>query len=144
MIYAGHLVCAAVALENIRIMEEEGLATRAAGPIGAYFRERLMSLADHPLVGEVRPGPHACVELVEDKARHELFRPAGKVGVICRDLCVENGLVIRAIRDGMVLSPPLTVTEAQVDEIVARRGGAWTGRWRRSAGRDRGRAPGGG
>ena len=119
MTYAGHPVCAAVALENIRIMEEEGLATRAAGPIGAYFRERLMSLADHPLVGEVRTqGLIACVELVEDKARHELFRPAGKVGVICRDLCVENGLVMRAIRDGMVLSPPLTVTEAQVDEIV--------------------------
>jgi putrescine---pyruvate transaminase len=117
--YAGHPVCAAVALENIRIMEEEGLATRAAGPIGACFRERLTSLADHPLVGEVRvQGLIACVELVEDKARHELFRPAGKVGVICRDLCVENGLVMRAIRDGMVLSPPLTVTEAQVDEIV--------------------------
>ena len=40
--------------------------------------------------------------------------------MICRDLCVENGLVMRAIRDGMVLSPPLTVTEAQVDEIVAK------------------------
>jgi putrescine aminotransferase len=38
--------------------------------------------------------------------------------VICRDLCVKNGLVMRAIRDGMVLSPPLIVTEAQIDEIV--------------------------
>jgi putrescine---pyruvate transaminase len=38
--------------------------------------------------------------------------------MICRDLCVKNGLVMRAIRDGMVLSPPLIVTEAQIDEIV--------------------------
>jgi putrescine aminotransferase len=117
--YAGHPVCAAVALENVRIMEEEGLGARAAGPIGGYFRERLMSLLDHPLVGEVRTkGLIACVELVADKVSHTLFQPTGKVGVICRDLCVKNGLVMRAIRDGMVLSPPLIVTEAQIDEIV--------------------------
>jgi putrescine aminotransferase len=117
--YAGHPVCAAVALENIAIMEEEGLATRAAGPIGDYFHAALATLADDPLVGEVRTrGLIACVELVDDKAAHRLFEPAGKVGQICRDLCVQNGLVMRAIRDGMVLSPPLTVTKAQIDEIV--------------------------
>jgi putrescine aminotransferase len=119
--YAGHPVCAAVALENIAIMQEEGLATRAGGPIGGYFREALSTLSDHPLVGEVRTrGLIACVELVDDKDEHRLFEPAGKVGQICRDLCVQNGLVMRAIRDGMVLSPPLTVTEAQIDEIVAK------------------------
>jgi putrescine aminotransferase len=117
--YAGHPVCAAVALENVRIMEEEGLGTRASGPIGDYFRERLMTLLDHPLVGEVRTkGLIACIELVADKASHALFQPTGKVGMICRDLCVKNGLVMRAIRDGMVLSPPLIVTEAQIDEIL--------------------------
>jgi putrescine aminotransferase len=100
-------------------MEEEGLATRAAGPIGACFRERLMTLADHPLVGEVRAtGLIACVELCRDKASGALFEPVGKVGILCRDLAVENGLVMRAIRDGMVLSPPLVITEAQIDEIV--------------------------
>jgi putrescine aminotransferase len=119
--YAGHPVCAAVALENVRIMEEEHLGARAGGPIGAYFREQLSTLAELPLVGEVRTlGLIACVELVDDKAAHRLFEPAGKVGQICRDLCVKNGLVMRAIRDGMVLSPPLTVTEPQVDEIVAK------------------------
>ncbi len=117
--YAGHPVCAAVALENLKIIEEEGLATRAAGPIGDYFAAALATLADHPLVGEVRSkGLIACVELVEDKAAHKLFEPAGRVGTICRDRCVENGLVMRAIRDGMVLSPPLIVTEAQIDEVV--------------------------
>jgi putrescine aminotransferase len=117
--YAGHPVCAAVALENIKIMEEEGLGTRARGPIGEYFRTGLSTLAELPLVGEVRTrGLIACVELVDDKDEHRLFEPAGKVGQICRDLSVQNGLVMRAIRDGMVLSPPLTVTEAQIDEIV--------------------------
>jgi putrescine---pyruvate transaminase len=117
--YAGHPVCAAVALANVEIIAEEGLATRAAGPIGAYFRDRLMSLADHPLVGEVRTlGLIACVELVDDKAGHVLFEPSAKVGLTCRDICVRNGLVMRAIRDGMVLSPPLIVTEGQIDEIA--------------------------
>jgi putrescine aminotransferase len=119
--YAGHPVCAAVALENIEIMSEEGLATRAAGPIGTYFRERLATLADHPLVGEVRStGLIGCIELTADKSTHALFDPPGKVGLICRDLCVANGLVMRAIRDGMVLSPPLVITEAQIDEIVTK------------------------
>jgi putrescine aminotransferase len=119
--YAGHPVCAAVALDNIAIMEDEGLARRAAGPIGAYFAEALATLADDPLVGEVRTrGLLACIELVDDRAAHRLFEPVGKVGQICRDLAVENGLVMRAIRDGMVLSPPLTVTEEQIDEIVAK------------------------
>ena len=119
--YSGHPVCAAVALENLAIIEEEGLATRAAGPIGTYFRDALRTLEDDPLVGEVRTrGLIACVELVDDKASHRLFQPAGKVGQICRELCVENGLVMRAIRDGMVLYPPLIVTEAQIDEIDAK------------------------
>ena len=119
--YAGHPVCAAVALENLRIMEEEGLATRAAGPIGAAFRAGLRSLADHPLVGEVRStGLIGCIELCRDKATGIPFEPVGKAGLICRDLCVENGLVMRAIRDGMVLAPPLIVTEAQIEEIVGK------------------------
>jgi putrescine aminotransferase len=117
--YHGHPAAAAVALENIRIMEEEGLHTRAAGPIGAYFRERLMTLADHPLVGEVRTcGLIACLELVQDKASRKTWPAARKVGLTCREHCFENGLVMRAIRDGMVLSPPLIISEAEIDEIV--------------------------
>jgi len=117
--YHGHPVAAAVALENIRIIEEEGLATRAAGPIGAYFRERLETLADHPLVGEVRAcGLLACLELVEDKAARQPYPAARKVGLSCREHCFANGLVMRAIRDGMVLSPPLIIDEPGIDEIV--------------------------
>jgi putrescine aminotransferase len=117
--YAGHPVCAAVALENLSILEEEDLVTRAAGPIGSAFAERLGRLRDHPLVGEVRScGLLASIELCRDKERHLLFEPAGKVGLIARELSVKNGLVMRAIRDGLVLSPPLIVSEAQIDEIV--------------------------
>ena len=119
--WAGHPVAAAVANETIAIMEEEGLATRASGPIADYFADRLMTLADHPLVGEVRSqGLIACVELVEDKAAKRPYPSARKVGLTCRENCFKNGLVMRAIRDGMVLSPPLIITEAEIDEIVTK------------------------
>jgi putrescine aminotransferase len=119
--YHGHPAAARVALENIHIIEEEGLATRAAGPIGTYLRDRLMTLADHPLVGEVRTcGLLACLELVEDKAARRPYPAARRVGFICREHCFENGLVMRAIRDGMVLSPPLIISEAEIDEIVGK------------------------
>jgi putrescine aminotransferase len=117
--YAGHPTACAVALENIAIIEEEGLATRAAGHIGDYFAERLRTLADHPLVGEVRAkGLLAAIELVDDKATRRMFEPPGKLGLTVRDIAIENGIVMRAVRDSLILAPPLILTEEQVDEIV--------------------------
>lgn len=120
--YAGHPVAAAVSLENIAIMEEEGLATRAVGPLGTYFRVKLEeAFGAHPMVGQVRTkGFLACIELAEDRATKRRFAQDRQVGTTCRDLAVKNGLVMRAIRDGMVLSPPLIVGEAEIDEIVTK------------------------
>ncbi|HET6520881.1 MAG TPA: aminotransferase, partial [Geminicoccaceae bacterium] len=116
---SGHPVAAAVALENIAILEEEGLFERAGGPLGAHFAGALGTLADHPLVGEVRTrGLIGAVELVRDKAARRYFDPARKVGLRCREHCIESGLVMRAVRDVMVISPPLVITEAEIDEAV--------------------------
>jgi putrescine---pyruvate transaminase len=117
--YGGHPVGCAVALENIRIIKEEGLVDRVANVTGPYLQGRLAELASHPLVGEVRgAGLIAGIELVEDKERRLRFDPERKAGAICRDLCMENGLIMRAIRDIMVLSPPLIITANQIDFIV--------------------------
>jgi putrescine---pyruvate transaminase len=114
-------VAAAVALENLRLIEAEGLHERARGPLGDHFARALGTLADHPLVGEVRScGLIAAVELVENKAKRQYFPPARRVGLICRDHCFAGGLVMRAVRDVMVLAPPLIITEAEIDELVAR------------------------
>jgi putrescine---pyruvate transaminase len=119
--YSGHPVAAAVALENLRLIETEGLHERARGPLGAYFAKALAVLGDHPLVGEVRScGLIAGLELVEDKARRRYFPPARRVGLTCRDHCFAQGLVMRAVRDVMVLAPPLIITEAEIDQLVAR------------------------
>jgi putrescine aminotransferase len=110
---------AAVALENLRIIEAEGLHERAGGPLGAYFGEALAGLADHPLVGEARTcGLLGALELVEDKATRRYFPPARQVGLACREHCIANGLVMRAVRDVMILAPPLIITEAEIDQMV--------------------------
>ena len=119
--YSGHPVAAAVALENLRIIEAEGLHERADGPLGDHFAAALAGLADHPLVGEARScGLLGALELVEDKAARRYFPPARKVGLICREHCIANGLVMRAVRDVMILAPPLVITEGEIDEIARR------------------------
>ena len=62
----------------------------------------------------------AGVELVKNKEKKELFDPAGKVGNICRDHCTKNNLVMRAVRDGMMCSPPLTITKNDIDKAMER------------------------
>ena len=120
--YSGHPVCCAVALANIRILREEGLIERTRDDVGPYLRDSLrQALSDHPLVGEVRgEGLLAAVELVADKGERRLFDPPGEVGGRCRDRCFANGLVMRAVFDTMVLSPPLIITRAEIDELVER------------------------
>jgi putrescine---pyruvate transaminase len=117
--YSGHPVACAVALENIRILKEEGIVERVATETGPYLQGRLKELQSHPLVGEVRGlGFIAAIELVQDKGRRQFFDPIGEVGQICRDHCFANGIVMRATRDTMLLSPPLVMTRGDIDELV--------------------------
>ncbi len=114
--YSGHPVAAAVALANLDIIEGEGLIERVRDDTGPYLGEALAPLADHPLVGEVRTyGMLAAIELVKSKEGPELFADVGTVGMMCRDHAVANGLMMRAVRDGMILSPPLTFTRDDIE-----------------------------
>jgi putrescine aminotransferase len=120
--YSGHPVACAVALENIRILEREALIERVREDTGPYLQATLRAaLEGHPLVGEVRGvGLIGAVELVEDRATRRHFEPVGRAGEICRDHCFANNLIMRAVRDAMVFSPPLTLSRAEIDELVAR------------------------
>ena len=117
--YSGHPVACAVALANIALIERDGLVETVRDETGPYLAECLQSLSDHPLVGQVRSfGLLGAIELVEDKASRKHFEPLGRVGTLCRDHCFQNGLVMRAVRDGMVLSPPLIIETAEIDALV--------------------------
>jgi 4-aminobutyrate---pyruvate transaminase len=119
---SGHPVATAVGLENLAIIEERNLVANAA-KVGAHLQARLREFADHPLVGEVRGvGLIAAVELVADKASKAKFDPPGKVGLHLFEKAHEHGLIIRSIQDSIAFCPPLIITEAQVDEVVARFG----------------------
>ncbi|MEL6980555.1 MAG: aspartate aminotransferase family protein [Pseudomonadota bacterium] len=123
--YSGHPVACAVALENLRILEEDGLIGAAESGVGLYLRERWAALAEHPLVGEARMrGMMGALELTPDKAaRADFAAEEGTIGLMCRERCFANNLVMRHVRDSMILSPPLTISREEIDILVAR---AWT------------------
>jgi putrescine aminotransferase len=120
--YSGHPVACAVALRNLQVMEERNLVPRTKNEIGPYFQRRLReTFKDHPIVGEVRGiGLIAAVELVPDPKTRDFFPNVGDVGAHCRNYCFNSGLISRAIRDTMVLAPPLTIVESEIEKIIAK------------------------
>ena len=119
--YSGHPAACAAGLANLRIMEEEDLPGRVAARIGPYLQTRWRELADHPLVGEARmTGLIGALEIVADKASMARFPKEGTTGTRARDLALEHGLVMRAVRDTLVISPPLIITEDECDSLAAR------------------------
>ncbi|UUX51417.1 aminotransferase [Nisaea acidiphila] len=117
--YSGHPVAAAVALENLAILKREKLVERVREEIGPYFCETLKRLETRPLVGEVRGlGLLGAVELIQDKAAHRLFDPPGVVAAVCRENLKARGIIVRAVRDTLLIAPPFVVTREQVDDIV--------------------------
>lgn len=117
--YSGHPVAAAVALENLRILREEKIVERVKAETAPYLQKRLRELADHPLVGEVRGvGMLGAIELVQDKASRKRFSGDVGVGMVCRKHCFNNGLIMRAVGDTMIISPPLVISQAEIDELL--------------------------
>ena len=115
--YSGHPVAAAVALDNIRILRDEGIVDRVRSATAPYLQKRWAELADHPLVGETRGvGMVAALELVRDKKTRTRYE--GGAGMLCREHCFRNGLVMRAVGDTMIIAPPLVITPESIDELV--------------------------
>ena len=117
--YSGHPASCAVAIENIHILKREKLIERVRDDIGPYLQEKWQTLAEHPIVGETRMvGLMGALELVGNKETLERFDEDAGAGTICRDHLVNNGLVMRAVGDSIVVAPPLILTYEQADELV--------------------------
>jgi len=117
--YSGHPVACAVALENIAIMEREQLPQKVRGELGAYFARRFAELDDHPLVTMAEAtGFVAGLILIKHKKTRALFDESAGVGMLCRDHCFDNGVIMRAVGDRMIIAPPLVMTTQQIDEMV--------------------------
>ncbi|NSY16704.1 aspartate aminotransferase family protein [Neorhizobium sp. AL 9.2.2] len=117
--YSGHPVAAAAALENLRIIEDEGLVERIRDDIGPYFAEKWKSLEAHPVVGQADcVGLIGGLQLAADKATRRRYAKADDIGSLVRNHCLENGLIMRATADRMLASPAFTITRGEVDEMV--------------------------
>ena len=116
--YSGHPVSAAVANEALKIYEERDILSRVRA-LTPRLQDGLRSLADHPLVGEVRGlGMIAGVELVADKATKAPFDPLGKVGGYCYARAQEHGIIVRNVMDTLAICPPFVIREREIDAIV--------------------------
>ena len=120
--YSGHPVACAVALENLRILEEENIVDQVKDVTAPYLRKKWESLADHPLVADVNIiGMMGSIALTPDKATRAKFAAdEGTVGFICRERCFANNLVMRSVGDRMIISPPLTITCDEIDILIER------------------------
>lgn len=120
--YSAHPAACAAAIANLNIIKRENLVDRVRDEIGPYFRERWLGLGDHPMVGEARiKGLVGALELVPDKNDlSKRFENVGNAGTVARDHSFANGLIMRAVRDSLIISPPLTIGEEETDELVTR------------------------
>jgi putrescine---pyruvate transaminase len=123
--YSGHPVACAAALENIRILRDERLVEKVALETGPHLKTVFAKLASHPLVGHVESvGLVAALDLVRVKRgsvhENERFAPEQAVGMICRGHMFDNGVVMRAVGDRMIVAPPLIITRQQLDEMGER------------------------
>ncbi|MFZ1417854.1 MAG: aspartate aminotransferase family protein [Burkholderiaceae bacterium] len=117
--YSGHPVACAVAMANIKLMQEHDIVNQVKNDTAPYLKEKFESLNDHPLVADARTlGLVGGFELLKNKETGERFDESIAVGMICRGHCFGNGLVMRAVGDRMIIAPPLVISHAEIDELV--------------------------
>jgi L-2,4-diaminobutyrate transaminase len=120
--YSGHPLGVAAANAVLDIVEREDLAGKAA-LTGAHLQKRMReSFAHLPIVGEVRGvGMLAALEFVADPKTKRRFEASDKIGVRISKACRDRNLIARAMPHGDILgfAPPLVMTIAEVDEMVA-------------------------
>ncbi|WP_299779822.1 aspartate aminotransferase family protein [uncultured Roseobacter sp.] len=120
--YSGHPVAAAVAMENLRILQEEDIIERVRTVGAPALRAGLEKLAEHPLVGGLSiKGMMASLPLTPHKeSRAKFAGDAGTVGYMCRERCFANNLVMRHVGDRMIISPPLIIEPEDIDFFMTR------------------------
>ncbi len=120
--YSGHPVAAAVALENLRILQEEGIIDHVRNVAHPYLKERWNALTDHPMVGEAKlVGLMGSIALTPNKATRAKFASeAGSGGYRTRERCFANNLIMRHVGDRMIIAPPLVITPAEIDVLIER------------------------
>ncbi len=122
--YSGHPVAAAVALENLRILQDEHIIEHVRDVAHPYLAAKWQALTEHPMVGEAKlVGLMGSIALTPNKeTRAKFASEEGKVGYRCRERCFANDLIMRHVGDRMIIAPPLVITPPEIDVLIER---AW-------------------
>jgi 4-aminobutyrate---pyruvate transaminase len=119
--YGGHPVAAAVALETLKIYEDDDIIGHVR-TVSKHFQKCLKDMADHPLVGEARGmGLIGGLEIVANKETKEQFPATAKAAPTVAEKIMEQKLVVRPLPGDVIgICPPLIVTEEEIDDIFGR------------------------
>ncbi|MFQ5852690.1 MAG: aspartate aminotransferase family protein [Candidatus Binatia bacterium] len=119
--YSGHQTCCAVGLKNVEIMERERLWENAARMGNRLYEGLRQTFGENPHVGDIRGGRGllAAIELVEDRASKASFPTERKVGPRIHQEMIRRGVVTRLRGESIFFAPPLVITGAQVDRLIA-------------------------
>jgi 4-aminobutyrate--pyruvate transaminase len=128
--YSAHPVPAAVALETLKIYEERDIVAMVRR-VGPRMQAGIRSFADHPLIGDARGiGLIGAVELVRDKASKQSFDPKAGVAAYLVRRAQHHGAILRNMPgDVVAFSPPLIISETEIDEMMACFGRALDDTW---------------
>ena len=118
--YSGHPVACAAGIATLNVLRKKKIVEATANNLAPYFQQRLQTLRDHPIVGEVRGvGMLGAVELVRDKHSRMRLAPDAEGAVYCRNQANAAGLMVRQTGDAMITAPPLICNHKEIDNLVA-------------------------
>ena len=103
-------------------MEEENIVGQVRETAAPYLKQKWEAMTDHPMVGEAKiVGMMGSIALTPNKATRAAFKSdAGTVGYICRERCFANNLIMRHVGDRMIISPPLIISNDEIDLLITR------------------------
>ena len=117
--YSAHPVGCAVALRNLRIIEDEDLTGQCADKGRRLLSALQATLGAHPHVGDIRgKGLMCAVEFVADRGSTESFPADEKVGAQLQQEAARRGLFSRVKADSFLLAPAAVITDDQLDRVV--------------------------
>lgn len=138
--YSGHPLACAIALETLRIYEDDQVIAHVQ-KVGPRLQDGLQKFKGHPIVGDARGiGLIGAIELADDPAQRKPFDPKRGVGAYFVSRAQAHGLIVRVLSgDVIAFSPPLIISEAEIDTLLERTTLAladtltWVNTWRASA-----------
>jgi putrescine aminotransferase len=118
--YSGHPVTCAAGLATLDIYKNTDIMSRT-GSLTEHFNTAWRTLGDHPVVGQARTqGMLGAIELVRDKQSRERLAPDAAGAVYCRNQAIEQGLMVRAVKDTMISAPPFVSSFEEIDLLIER------------------------